>query len=136
MTDTTTSTKETKSTAGLISDAVNLVTGLVRKEVDLVRAEVSESATRAGVAVGLIVGGVVLVLVALNVLSAALVAGLAELGLEAGWASLIVGAVYFLIAVILVRKGTNDLKAASLAPTRAAHSVRKDVLVLKEKLHG
>ena len=131
-----TSTKGARSMTSLFSDVVGLVGGLVRKEVDLVRAEVSENASRAGVAIGLIAGGVVLTLVALNVLSAAIVAGLAELGIEGGWAALIVGAVYFVIAVILVRKGMNDLKAASLAPTRTAHSVREDVLVLKEKIHG
>ena len=131
-----TSAKGARSTTSLFSDVVGLASGLVRKEVDLVRAEISENASKAAVAVGLIAGGVVLVLVALNVLSAALVAGIAELGIEGGWAALIVGAVYFVIAVILVRKGTNDLKGASLAPTRTAHSVREDVLVLKEKIHG
>lgn len=131
-----TSAHDTRSTASLFTQAVGLAAGLVRKEVDLVRAEISEATSKAAVAIGLIVGGIVLVLVALNVLSAAIVAGLAELGIEAGWAALIVGAVYFVIAIILVRKGTNDLKAASLAPTRAARSVRKDVLVLKERING
>jgi TRAP-type C4-dicarboxylate transport system permease small subunit len=125
-----------KSTAALLTDAVGHMTGLVRKEADLIKAELSESLTTVAVALGLIVGGVVFVLVALNVVSAAIVAGLTELGIEAGWAALIVGAVYLVIAAILVRKGTNDLKAASLAPTRAAQSVRQDALVLKERLHG
>lgn len=125
-----------KSTSGLITDAVGLVTGLVRKEADLVRAELSENATKAGVAIGLIVGGIVFILVALHVLSAALVAGLAELGIETGWAALIVGGVYLLIAIIMVRKGTSDLKAASLAPSRAIQSVRQDAAAMKESFHG
>ncbi len=125
-----------KSTSGLISEAVSLITGLVRKEADLVRAELSENAAKAGVAIGLIVGGVVFILVALQVLSAALVAGLAELGIETGWAALIVGGVYLLIAIIMVRKGTNDLKAASLAPNRTIHSVREDAAALKESFNG
>lgn len=135
------------STVSLLSRAVGLAGGLVRKEIDLVRAEVSEAANKAAVAVGLILGGLVLVLVALNVLTGSLVAGLArlmagEMADEAtlaamtGWAALIVGVIYFIVAVILVRKGTNNLKAASLAPSRAAQSVRKDVNVLKEKIHG
>jgi uncharacterized membrane protein YqjE len=131
-----TSRNEAKSTASLFSEVVGQVSGLVRKEVDLVRAEMSENVSRAMVAIGLIVGGVIFVLVALNVLSAALVAGLTNLGIEAGWSALIVGAIYLVIAIILVRKGTNDLKATSLAPTRAAQSVRRDALALKETLNG
>jgi hypothetical protein len=129
-------TTASRSTTGLFSDAVSQVTGLVRKEVDLARAEISESAAQAAVAIGLIAGGVVFVLVALNVLSAALVAGLAEMGVEAGWAALIVGIVYLVIAIILVRKGTTDLKAASLAPKRTAESVRRDAQALKETFNG
>lgn len=127
---------DARSTASLFSDALGHVSGLLRKEVDLARAEVSENISHAAVAVGLIVGGVVFVLVALNVLSAALVAGLAEFGIEPGWAALIVGAVYLAIAIVLVRKGTSDLKAASLAPTRTAESVRRDAQALKETING
>ena len=125
-----------KSATALLSDLTTHVRSLMRKEVDLVRAELSESATKAAVAIGLIVGAVIFVLVALNVLSAALVAGIAELGIEEGWAALIVGAVYFVIALILVRKGSNDLKATSLAPTRTVKSVRADAHAVKETFHG
>lgn len=135
MTDNTTDT-ESRSTSGLFSDALAHVSGLVRKEVDLVRAELSENATRAVAALGMIVGGVVFVLVALNVLTAALVAGITELGIEAGWASLIVGVVYLIIAAIMVRMGTNRLKAASLAPTRTTQSVRRDAQLVKETFNG
>lgn len=135
MTDNT-SDAGTRSTTSLLSDALAHVSGLVRKEVDLVKAELSESAAQAATAVGMIVGAVVFVLVALNVLSAAIIAGLTELGLEAGWASLIVGAVYLVIAIIMVRRGTNQLKAASLAPTRTAESVRRDAQLMKETFNG
>ncbi len=76
MTDQTTPTN--KSAAGLLSDAIAHMSSLVRKEVDLARAEVSENVSRAGVAIGLLAGALVLALTALNVLAAALVAGLAE----------------------------------------------------------
>lgn len=131
-----TSRRDTRSTASLFTDAVTLVAGLVRKEVDLVKAEISENANRAAVAIGLIAGGVVFVLVALNVLSAALVAGIAELGIEPGWAALIVGAAYLVIAIVLVRKGTNELKAVNLAPTRTMKRVRRDAEAVKESFNG
>lgn len=135
MTDRTTDTKP-KGTMDLLSDAMLHINSLFRKEIDLVRAEVSENMNKAVAAVGLIVGGVVFVLVALNVLSAALVAGIAELGIEAGWAALIVGVVYLVIAAILARMGMNGLKAASLAPTRTVRSVREDAHAVKETFNG
>lgn len=125
-----------KSTASLVTEAIVHLSALMRKEIDLVRTEVNENLRRAAVGVGMIVGGVVFVLVALNTLSAALVAGLTELGIETGWSALIVGAVYLVIAIILVRKGTRDLKAASLVPTRAARSVRRDAQSIRETFHG
>jgi hypothetical protein len=122
----------TKSAAGLLSDAIAHMSSLVRKEVDLARAEVSENATRAGAALGFLAGGLVIALVALNVLAAALVAGLAEWGLEPGWASLIVGLVLAAIALAMALKAKNDLKLTSIAPTRTVKNVQRDAQALKE----
>lgn len=127
---------ESKSTAGLLSEAVNHVRGLVRKEIDLTRAELSENTKRAISAVVMIVVGLVLLLTALNVLSAALVAGIAELGLDAGWAALIVGGVFLLIALIMALRGKNSLQSSSLAPTRSARNVQRDANAVKETLNG
>ena len=109
MTDQTNPTN--KSAAGLLSDAIAHMSSLVRKEVDLARAEVSENVSRAGVAVGLLAGALVLALTALNVLAAALVAGLAETDLGPGWSALIVGLVLAAIALFLALKAKNDLKS-------------------------
>ncbi len=136
-----------RSTATLLSDALTHVSGLIRKEMDLARAEMSSKVTQAGVAVGLIVGAVVLLLSALNVLSAALVAGLARLftgpiadeaaiASATAWAALIVGVIFFVIAIILAKKGMNDLKATNLAPTRTAESVKRDAYAVKESVNG
>jgi uncharacterized membrane protein YqjE len=121
-----------KSTGGLLSDALSHVSSLVRNEVDLARAEVSENATKAAVAVGVLVGGVVISLAALNVLTAALVAALTEVGIPAGWSALIVGVALAAVAVVMITKGMNDLKATSLAPTRTAKNVKRDAEALKE----
>lgn len=75
----------------LVGQALSQTSTLIREEVRLARAELTESATQAAVAVGLLVGAVVASLVSLNVLAAALVAGLTELGMAGGWAALIVG---------------------------------------------
>ncbi len=125
-------TNPSKSAGGLLSDAMNNVSSLVRNEVDLARAEISENISKAGVAVGLIAGAAIIALVALNVLAAALVAALTEAGIEAGWAALIIGAVLAVIAFILMGKGVNDLKLSSLAPTRTVKNVKRDAAAVKE----
>ena len=71
-------------------------------------------------------------LTALNVLASALVAGLVELGIDAGWSALIVGVLFAVIAGLLAKKGLNDLKLKSLAPTRTAKNVRRDGEAVKE----
>ena len=123
--------RDERSTTSLLSEAMTHVSNLVRKEMDLARAEVSQSLNRAGVALGLLAGAVVLLITALNVLSAALVAGITELGVPGGWSAVIVGVVYLQIAYLMVRKGTNDLKASNFAPRRTTENVKKDAATVK-----
>ena len=123
-----------RSTGSLLSDAMNHLGNLVRDEIDLARTEMSDNVTRAAVAVGLLVGAVVVALVALIVLSFALVDAIVALGLDPGWAALIVGVAYAVIAFAMVSKGVNDLKASSLAPTRTVRNVRRDARAVKETL--
>ena len=123
-----------RSATSLISEALAHMSTLVRKEFDLARAELSQNLNRAMVAIGLLVGAVVFALVALIVLAGALTAAIAELGIEEGWAALIVGVIFAIIAAIMASKGANDLKASSLAPTRTAENLRKDKDAVKESL--
>jgi len=125
-------TESNKSAGSLLTEALSHVSSLMRKEVDLARAEVNENLKHAGVAIGLIVGAVVVALTALNVLSAALVAALTEAGIPAGWSAVIVGLLLAIVAYVMVQKGTNDLKLSSLAPTRTAKNVKRDAQTMKE----
>lgn len=140
MADTSTDTgrtTRTESTPGLVSDALAHVTGLVRGEIDLARAEVQENVNKAAAAVGMLVGALILLLTALNVLAAALAAWLTEAGLDAGWAALIVGGALAIIGIVMAMKGQNDLKLTSLAPTRTKRNVERDVHTMKEATtHG
>lgn len=122
-----------ESTRGLVNDLMAHVTALFRNEVDLARAEVDQNLKRAGTALGMIVGAAVIALTALNVLSAAIVVALTEIGLDGGWAALIVGLVLGVVAFLLLTKGTNDLKLSSLAPTRTAENVKRDTQAMKGK---
>lgn len=121
-----------KSASGLLTDALAHVSSLVRKEVDLARAEINENVSKAGTAIGLIVAGAIVALVTLNVLTAALVAALTEAGLAPGWAALLVGLILAVVAYFMASKGVNDLKLSSLAPTRTAKNVKRDAQTVKE----
>ena len=121
-----------RSSPNLITTALTQLSTLVRKEVDLARAEVTENVSSAGVAIGFIVAAIVIALTALNVLSAAVVAALAELGIDPGWSALIVGGGLGLLAFALLTKGMDDLKLSSLAPTRTAKNIQRDAQAVKE----
>jgi hypothetical protein len=123
-----------RSLKDLFLDLSNSITTLFRKEIQLVRAETSEKVTQIGVALGSIAGGAILALAALIVLLQALVIGIAEAGVPAGWASLIVGVIVAVIAYILIHKGTSDLKASNLAPSRTVDSLKRDAQVAKEQV--
>lgn len=128
----TDSTGSAKNPASLVGDTLTHVSSLLRKEVDLARAEVDENLKRAGVALGLIVGAGIAALVALNVLAAALVAALTEAGIPAGWSAVIVGVVLAVIGYAMFAKGAKDLKLSSLAPTRTTTNVQRDAEAVKE----
>ncbi|MDB2407171.1 phage holin family protein [Jannaschia sp.] len=107
---------------------------LVRKEIDLLKTEVSDRIGKAGTAVAMIAVGAILALIGLDVLAVAAVAALVALGL-AGWlSSLIVAAVVFAIAAILVMSGISTLKKTSFVPHDTIDTLERDARVLKETL--
>jgi nucleoside permease NupC len=122
-----------RPTGSLLSDAINQLTRLVRGEVALAKAEVAQNIKSAGLGVALLVGAVVLVFVALNVLVLALVAALGEL-IGAGWAALVVGIVILAVAGLLAMRGLNALKPENLTPSRTVRNVQADAQTIKENV--
>jgi protein-S-isoprenylcysteine O-methyltransferase Ste14 len=117
--------------ASLASEAIRLSGDLVRKEIALAKAEVSQNIQRAGVAIGFVAAAAVIAIVTINVLVAALVAALAETQLGPIWSAVIVGVVLALLAYILLRKGMNDLKPEALMPSRTVQNVQRDAQTIK-----
>jgi uncharacterized membrane protein YqjE len=124
-----------RPTGTLLTDAINQLTRLVRGEVALAKAEVAQNIKSAGLGIGLLVGAVVLVFVALNVLAVALVGALAE-WIGAGWAALLVGIVLLAIAGLLAMRGLNALKPENIAPSRTLANVQADAQTIKENVHN
>jgi hypothetical protein len=120
------------SSRGLLVQLSDSVAALVRNEADLLRAELEEKTNNAAQGIGFIIAGAVVAMTTLNVLSAALVGGITALGIEPIWASLGVGAVFAILALAFVVKGSNDLKRASPKPQRTIRSVRDDARMVRE----
>ncbi|MFO1141143.1 MAG: phage holin family protein [Amaricoccus sp.] len=123
-----------RSTPALMADLLDQVTQLLRKEVQLFRAEMSDKATQAMVAAGGILAAAVLAITALNVLAAALVVSLARAGIPDPWAAVIVGVALAIIAFLMAKRGIDNLKAGSLAPERTTRAAARDVSMVKEKM--
>ena len=128
-------TKEEHGVAAVLNDALENVSTLVRDEVDLARAEVSENLSRAGAAMGVLAGAAILGVVGLIMLAEAAATALMALGLTAAWASLVVGVVLGIVALIMMSVGRRRLQLASIAPTRTARNVKRDARVVKEAYH-
>ena len=107
---------------------------LVRDEIRLAQAEVSEKAKKAGIGIGAFGGAGVVALYGLGVLIAAAVLGLSAV--VSPWlAALIVGVVLFLVAGVAALVGKKQLsQAAPPVPTQAIASVKTDVAEIKESI--
>jgi tetrahydromethanopterin S-methyltransferase subunit C len=121
-----------RSTADLVKHMAELVPRLVREELALAKAEVTEKGKHAGTGAGLLGGGGMMAFFGVAVLIAAAVLGLAE-ALPAWAAALIVAAVLLLIAGILAVLGRSQLKRGMPPmPKQAVDSTKQDVQTVKE----
>ena len=123
-----------RSTPALMTDLLDQVTQLVRKEVQLFRAEMGDKASQAMAAAGSVLAAAVVAITALNVLAAALVAALTNAGIPAPWSAVIVGVGLAILAFMMAKKGLDNLKAGSLAPERTTRAAVRDVSMVKEKI--
>lgn len=116
-----------QSTAELVQRATEQISRLVRDELALARAELTEKGKHGGLGVGLFGGGGVLALYGVGALIASVVLLLA-LAVPAWAAALIVAVVLFAIAAVLALLGKKEVsRAVPPVPTAAADSVRADV---------
>jgi len=121
-----------KSAGEMMSDIMGNVGNLVRNEVDLARAEMVTSMTKAGAALGAMALAVILAITGFNVLAASLVAVAIWAGLSPSWATVVVGAGLLVIAGAIFLSAKSALKQVGFMPTRAARSVQRDAMAIKE----
>ena len=98
---------------------------LVRKEVELATTEMSAKAKAAGTHSAIVAAGGALVHAGLLVLLAAIVIGLAQLGVEP-WLSALLVAIFTMVAgYVLANQGLTKLRRTSVAPTQAIEAMKE-----------
>jgi hypothetical protein len=135
-------TNEDRPLAELLGSLATDISTLLRKEIQLAKAEASEKASDAVAGTFSILIGAVLALGALGVLLSALVllvaAFLANQGMDpimanavaAGLVALVVG----IIAWIFIARGRSAISASNLNMNRTAASLGRDADIVKERL--
>lgn len=125
--------RQERSIGELFGQLSQDMTLLVRQEVQLARAEMSEKITRVITnLVSVIAGGFVAYVGALA-LVAALILALQDLANISPWISaLIVGAVLAIAGYAMLRRGLGELKQVDLAPRRTVENIRDDVQSIKD----
>lgn len=122
-----------RSTQELVKQLADQTTALVRQEVELAKAELSEKGKRAGIGAGMFGGAGVAGLYAVGALTAAIILALAT-ALDGWLAALIVAVVYGAIAGVLALQGRRKVRQATPAtPERTVETVKDDVEVVKQR---
>jgi uncharacterized membrane protein YqjE len=122
-----------RSTAELLKQLSDQTTTLVKQEIDLAKAELSEKGKRAGIGAGMFGGAGVAGLLALGALTACIIAALAEV-MDLWLAALIVAVVYAAIAGVLALQGRNKVQEATPpVPEQAQESIKEDVEWVKTR---
>jgi hypothetical protein len=122
----------TASTGELISSLPDQISSLVRDEVRLAQAEVTQKAKRLGLGAGLFGSAGVVAILALGALVTAAILGLATV--MPGWlAAVLAAVVLFAVAAVLALLGKRDVQqAAPPLPTQTIESVQRDIAAVKD----
>ena len=124
---------EDRSFPQLLSGLARDTATLVRDEVRLARAELSEKVSQAGAGAAYLAAGGAAAFGGLLFLLAAATLALAYV--VAPWLSaLIVGVVVTAIGVALLAKGRSNIRSTNLVPERTVRSVQEDVELAKSEV--
>lgn len=124
---------EPPSMGRLVEQLSEQATRLVRAEIALAKAEVTDKAKRSGIGIGLLAAAAVIVLYAVGVFIWTAIIGLAE-----AWplwlSALVIGVVMVLVAGGLAMAGVKLLQRAATKP-EAIDRVKEDIATIKEGMH-
>lgn len=127
MTDARTPSEEkaaTTSLGDLLGNVTKDVSTLMRQEIALAKAEISDSAKKAGKGAGLLGGAGYAGIMAVFFLSVALMYALSYWFDNLAWAAVVVAVIWAVIGLVMYLQGRKQLKTVQGAP-RTAESVKK-----------
>jgi hypothetical protein len=117
--------KDGRSLGDLLAELSRETAQLVRKEVELATTEITDKARKAGAGAGIAAAGGALTHAGLLVLLAAIVIGLAQMGVDAWLSALVVAVVTIGAGYLLVNKGLAQVKHAGVAPTQTIETLKE-----------
>ena len=119
-------TRQDERSLGELFAELSRDTGLlVRKELELATTEMTRKAKVAGAHAATVAVGGALAHAGLLVFLAALVIGLAQLGIEPWLSALIVAILTILMGYMLVNKGLTGLRRTNVVPTQTIESIKE-----------
>ena len=125
MAEVTTDARE-RPIGDLVKDLSSQTSTLVRKEIELARAELQEKGKVAGKGAGLLAGAAVFGLLAMGALTAGLIA-LLDKAMATWVAALIVMALWAIVALVLAKAGQKALKRATPPAPQTVETVKEDI---------
>jgi predicted phage tail protein len=129
--------KSEKSLPTVFSDMTRDMVDLVRQEIALARAEVSQKISTAQAALTSVAIGAAIALAGLFIILQAVVNAVAMMlppNLAPWLAPLLVGAVIAIIGYAMIKGGSSKLQAENMVPQRTVDSLRRDKAVAEEKV--
>jgi hypothetical protein len=123
-----------KPVSELIADALQQFSRLVRNEMALARAELTDKAKKALHGGAMLGVAAAFALPSLFVLMLALAALLVEMGLAASLSYLITAVIGFIIAGVLAKVGMERFKADAFVPNRTINQLHRDAATVKERI--
>ena len=127
-------TKDDRSLGELFAELTREMGTLVRAEVELARVEMTQKASRVGKDIGFLAAGAAVAYAGLLAILAAVIIGLAALGVPWWLAALLVGLVVAGVGYALVQRGLSALKREDLTPRQTIETIKEDKDWAKEQI--
>jgi hypothetical protein len=126
--------RDERSLGDLFSDLARETSTLVRQEVQLAKAELTQSATEAGRGAAMLAAGGLVAYAGLIFVLLAIVYGLVETGMDPWLSALIVGLVGIAIGAVMLLRGRESLKPDNLAPRKTVETLKEDRAWVQEQI--
>ncbi|MDQ3634046.1 MAG: phage holin family protein [Acidobacteriota bacterium] len=123
-----------RSLGDLFTELANESSALMRQEVALAQAEITQKATEVGINVGYLVVGGAIAFIAVQAVIAAVIIALGGL-IGSYWISaLIVGIVVAIVAYFMISSALESLKKTNLTPEQTVETLKEDAEWVKEQV--